>query len=389
MPRLAALGRKFRSTGRGKRARWIAGVLTIAVVAGLVYLAIAKLNPSQVGHLLSKTNLGWAFLALALMALAFVARGESWFAVIRAALPDTHLGRGVVSRAIMIGMIGSTVAPGRLGEAARALVVARRLGDPRRNIALVLGTVVSQTLINLLALGILALVTLLGAALAGARAEAIIGVVVLPAVIVAIVLLGPRALHGASVSEIGWLRRAAGWIGHQLAHFRQGLVVFKQPRAALHAGGTQLGAWALQLVACYAVILSLDLQHQANLIAAAAVLLAVNVTAIVPVTPSNVGVFQAACIAVLAPFGISASQGLAYGLILQAVEVVAAVALGVPALLREGLSVSELRRETREAEPDANETGDDTGTPRGTDEQAPEAKAPDHQAQQANPSYEQ
>ncbi len=388
MARLIELARKLRISGRGRRLRWIAAVVTVAVVGGLIYLAIVKLNPAQVGHRLSKTNVGWALLALALMALAFLARGESWFAVIRAAVPGTHLGRAVVNRGIMIGMIGSTVAPGRLGEAARALVVARRLGDPSRNIALVLGTVISQTLINLLALGILAVVTLLGAAISGARAGAIIGVVGVPAVIVGIVLLGPRALRRASRSKVGWLRTTAGWIAHQLEHFRLGLVVFKQPRAVFHAGGFQLGAWALQLVACYAVILSLGLQHQANLIAAAAVLLAVNVTAIIPVTPSNVGVFQAACIAVLAPFGVSASQGLAYGLILQAVEIAAAVLMGVPALLREGLSVSELRREARGAETADEQTGD-ADTPRGTDERAPELGAPDQQAHKGKPSYEQ
>lgn len=374
MARVAEVGRKLRESMRGKRLRWIAALVTVALVGALIYLAIAKLNPSQVGQRLSRTNFGWALLALALMALAFVARGESWFAVIRAALPGTHLGRGVVTRGIMIGMVGSTVAPGRLGEAARALVVARRLGDPSRNIALVLGTVVSQTLINLLALGILAVVTLLGAALSGARADAIIGVVAVPAVIVLIVVLGPRALHRASLSKVRWLRRVARWIGHQLAHFRQGLVVFKRPRAAVHAGATQLAAWALQLFACYSVILALDLQHQANLVAAAAVLLAVNVTAVVPVTPSNVGVFQAACIAVLAPFGVSANQGLAYGLILQAVEIVAAVALGVPALLREGLSVSELRREAREAEVQ-DEAASDSDMPRGTEMPTEQARA--------------
>lgn len=371
---MAEVARKLRKSMRGRRLRWIAALFTVAVVAALVYLAIAKLHPAQVGHRLSNTNIGWTLLALALMMIAFVARGESWFAVIRAALPNTHLGRGVVSRGIMIGMVGSTVAPGRLGEAARALVVARRLGDPSRNIALVLGTVVSQTLINLLALAILAVVTLLGAALSGARAEAIIGVVAVPAVIVAIVALGPRALHRASLSKVAWLRRAAQWVGHQLAHFRRGLVVFKHPRAAIHAGGTQLVAWALQLFACYSVILALSLQHKANLIGAAAVLLAVNVTAVVPITPSNVGVFQAACIAVLAPFGVTASQGLAYGLILQAVEIVAAVALGVPALLREGLSVSELRREAHEAEIQ-DELAGDADMAHGTDMPTERARA--------------
>jgi phosphatidylinositol alpha-mannosyltransferase len=151
---------------------------------------------------------------------------------------------------------------------------------------------------------------------------------------------------------VSWIKRSAAWVNLQLVQFRKGLVVFRHPSAAIHASATQLLAWALQLASCYVVILALSLQHHANLIAAAAVLLAVNLTAIVPVTPSNVGVFQAACIAVLAPFGVSANQGLAYGLLLQAIEVVCAFGLGVPALLREGLPLAELRRQFRGRLPD-------------------------------------
>jgi phosphatidylinositol alpha-mannosyltransferase len=65
------------------------------------------------------------------------------------------------------------------------------------------------------------------------------------------------------------------------------------------------------------------------------------------VTPSNVGVFQAACIAALAPFGIAASRGLAYGLLLQGIEVFCSLSLGGPALLREGISWTEVRESSR------------------------------------------
>ena len=98
------------------------------------------------------------------------------------------------------------------------------------------------------------------------------------------------------------------------------------------------------------MLLALHLEHEAGLDAAAAILLAVNVSAVLPATPSNVGVFQAACLVVLAAFGVPAGTGLAYGLILQAVEVVTALGLGVPALLREGLTWSDLRRQAEEAE---------------------------------------
>jgi phosphatidylinositol alpha-mannosyltransferase len=125
---------------------------------------------------------------------------------------------------------------------------------------------------------------------------------------------------------------------------RRGLIVFARPRYGLIAVSAQLLAWALQWLACYAVILALGLQPHAGLLAAAAILLAVNLSAILPATPSNVGVFQAACLVVLAAYGVGAGPGLAYGIILQAVEVVTALVLGVPALLGEGLSWRDIRR---------------------------------------------
>jgi phosphatidylinositol alpha-mannosyltransferase len=92
------------------------------------------------------------------------------------------------------------------------------------------------------------------------------------------------------------------------------------------------------------VVLALGLEPEATLVTAAAILLAVNVTAVVPATPSNVGVFQAACLVVLAAYGIGAGPALAYGIILQAIELLTALALGIPALLREGMTWQDIRR---------------------------------------------
>ena len=82
----------------------------------------------------------------------------------------------------------------------------------------------------------------------------------------------------------------------------------------------------------------------AGLGAAAAVLFAVNVTAALPLTPSNLGVFQAACVAVLTAATAShAADALGYGIVLQAVEIATAFVLGAPALLKEGLSWRDVR----------------------------------------------
>jgi phosphatidyl-myo-inositol alpha-mannosyltransferase len=82
------------------------------------------------------------------------------------------------------------------------------------------------------------------------------------------------------------------------------------------------------------------------------VLFAVNVTAVIPVTPANLGVFQAACVAVLAgAYHVPTADALAYGILLQAVEIATAVVMGMPALVNEGLSWKEVRLRTMHATP--------------------------------------
>ena len=72
----------------------------------------------------------------------------------------------------------------------------------------------------------------------------------------------------------------------------------------------------------------------------------------IPATPSNIGVFQLATISVLTTgFGVSTADALAYGVILQAVEIATAVALGLPALVREGVTWQDMRLRALSAAP--------------------------------------
>jgi phosphatidylinositol alpha-mannosyltransferase len=264
-------------------------------LATLVALGFAKINTAQVGHALTHIRGGWVALAVVLLAGAFMARAESWFAAIRAALPDQRIGRPAVTRVLLIGMAGSTVAPGRLGEAARAWLIARRAGGGREALATVVGTLLAQTLLNILALAILAIVALAGSAIPGAHTEAIVVAAALPAGILIALIVAPKVLGADDSFRLGALARFAAWVRRQLTQVRRGLSVFRDPRTAMHSLSFQLGAWAMQWGACYAVILAFGLERRATIAAAAAVLLAVNVTAVLPVTPSNLGVFQAAC----------------------------------------------------------------------------------------------
>jgi phosphatidylinositol alpha-mannosyltransferase len=278
------------------------------------------------------------------MGLSLVLRSVSWHQTLRAALPDTPIPWGPVVRATMIGVMASAVFPGRIGEPTRVVVLSRRLDGPtRRQLPVVAGTVFSQTLINLIALGILLAITFSSVPLLHGHLAGVASALAVPFALCLLVLAGPRLLALAHRSRWPRLALAANVVERGLRLARQGLAVFGRPRYGATAAAAQLTAWALQWIACYAVLLALGLQSQAGLVGAAAILLGVNLSAILPATPSNVGVFQAACAVVLAAYGVSAGAGVAYGIILQAVEVVTALALGVPALLREGLSWQDLR----------------------------------------------
>ncbi len=320
-------------------------VLTVAVVAGIVAFALLRLDLHRTGHALITASPGWIVLALVLMGASLFLRSVSWHQTLRAALPNTPLRWPPVVRATMIGVMGSAVFPGRIGEPSRVFVLSRRLeGSTRRHLPVVAGTVFSQTLINLLALGILLAVTFTQVPLLHGNIAGVAGALAVPLALCVLVLAGPRLLAIGRRSRSERVSRAAEFVAHLLRLARQGLVVFTRPRYGASAVTAQLLAWVLQWLACYAVLLALGLQSHAGLVGAAAILLAVNLSAILPATPSNVGVFQAACAVVLAAYGVGAGAGVAYGILLQAVEVLTALALGVPALLGEGLSWREIRR---------------------------------------------
>jgi len=329
-----------------RRATWGgAGVLVaLLIVAGLLAFALSRLGLHRIGDALVTASPGWIAVAFVLMATSLLCRSVSWHAVLRAALPATRIGWAPVVRATMIGVMASAVFPGRIGEPTRVVVLSRRLDGPnRRLLPVVAGTVFSQTLINLLALTVLAGASFASVPLLHGHLAAIGTVLIVPLTVGVLVAAGPSLVAVGRRSSSIRVARASDAIARLLYLARRGLIVFARPRHGVPAIGFQLLAWALQWLACYAVVLALGLQSHATLATAAAILLAVNVSAVVPATPSNVGVFQAACVVVLAAYGVGAGPGLAYGIILQAVEVLTALALGIPALLAEGLTWQDIR----------------------------------------------
>jgi phosphatidylinositol alpha-mannosyltransferase len=211
---------------------------------------------------------------------------------------------------------------------------------------------VSQTLLNLLALTILGGVTLSTVSVLDAHDRALLAIAIAPLAALAVLAVAPILAPPAALSRSRRLHALLAGMRRSLLRLRDGLRVFGQPRRAALATAAQLGAWALQWLSCWLLLLALGLDPHAGAGAAAGVLFAVNVTAVIPVTPANVGVFQAACVAVLAgAYHVSTADAIAYGIVLQSVELATALIMGLPALVNEGLSWRDVRLRTMHATP--------------------------------------
>jgi phosphatidyl-myo-inositol alpha-mannosyltransferase len=343
------------ASGRSRRVRTLRRVAlaTSSLLGlGLAALALQRIGITRVAASLVASKPGLLAAGLAVMCCAMFVRALAWHAILVVAPTWRRARRRDAMQGTFIGVLMSSTLPARLGEPSRALIVARRLGRARETLPVVLGTMVSQTLLNVLALLILGCVTLSSVSVLDGHDRALLLVALAPLVALVAVLLAPVLIPPAAVSRSRRLQALLAGLRSVLLRLRDGLRVFRRPRQAALATVAQLGAWALQWMSCWLLLMALGLNVHDGAAAAAGVLFAVNVTALIPATPANVGVFQAACVAVLAgAYHVSTPDAIAYGIVLQAVEVSTALLMGVPALLGEGLSWRDVRLRTMHASP--------------------------------------
>jgi phosphatidyl-myo-inositol alpha-mannosyltransferase len=337
-----------------------AGIGLAGIAASLLaFEALRRIGLDKIGASLLRATPTWVLVGLGLMCASMVVRGVAWHAILRAALPDARLRPSDALQGTFIGVLMSATLPARLGEPSRALIVARRTGRPRDHLPTVVGTIVSQALLNVVALIGLGIVMFSTVDLFSERQRALVAFAMAPVAILVAVLFLPALLRGGlptkrSAFGAGSRRvqAAVAKVRAALAQVRAGLRVFRAPRLGAQATALQLFAWAIQWLSCYVLLVALGLDDRAGIGAAAAVLFAVNVTSVLPVTPSNLGVFQFACATVLhGAYHVGWNDALAYGIILQAVEIATAVVMGAPALVKEGMSWRDVRLRALHASP--------------------------------------
>ncbi len=246
-PPLAADGSRGRRIAR-RAGLAVAGALGI----GLTALAAQKIGVDNVISSIVRSDVSWVLIACALMSISLFFRAASWYWIVRAALPNRPVRRRDVTSATMIGVLMSATLPARLGEPARAMTLARRIGRMRETFPVLLGTIVSQTVLNLSCPG-------------DARGDHRLDHRPVPLEHAEDLRLQPRPARGAASSSCvapllmrrngnGRFARLSAALQSALVQVRAGLAVFRKPRLGIAAAIAQLSAWAIQLTACWALL---------------------------------------------------------------------------------------------------------------------------------------
>ena len=186
-PSVPAAGRK--RVARAAR-RVVVGAGAVAGV-GLTALALQRIGIESIGRALLAATPVWVLAAFALMCASMLLRAEAWHAILRAAMPGIRVRRRDTARATMIGVLMSATLPARLGEPSRALILSRRVGRMRERFPVVLGTMVSQTMLNILALALLGSVMFATVGLFQGNEDALVVATVVPVVLLVLVLSAP------------------------------------------------------------------------------------------------------------------------------------------------------------------------------------------------------
>jgi uncharacterized membrane protein YbhN (UPF0104 family) len=319
---------------RSRRAR----VALLAVLASAAVAVVVWRRPDLgvFADAFSLVAWEWVVLAVLVNLASVLVRAVAWKIVIDQAVPPPPPGHRNVFAAFCIGLLGNAALPGRVGEVARVLALARRMG--RRyagSWATLLGTVFAHRLLDVVVAAGLVVYVLYAARIPEWARPALAIVLGIGLGLLIASLLLARRHHRLGLEELGPARRI-------LRMGRQGLTVLKRPEPAVAALLFQISGWILQLFAVWATFRAFGIDE--GLAAAALVLVLMNLVLVFPLWPGNVGLMQAAIALSLLTYGVGYGRGFAFGVGLQAIEASVGIALGLVFLAREGFSFATLRR---------------------------------------------
>jgi uncharacterized protein (TIRG00374 family) len=292
------------------------------LVAGLLlsafftYLAVRDVDWDVFWDGLRTSDYWWLVPAFALLVVSVSVRALRWQLLFQ---PANRPPVAATTRALIVGQFFNNILPARAGEAARIVVLNQETGTSR---AETLGTAVAERIADLLVLLLLLFATLPFLPevtwLRGAGALALALVALLAATTIVLRRFGHRPFRFllrplARLPAIGRERtdRAA-------SSLVEGLHALERPERAGPAVGLTIVSWLLIGVSYWFVLLAFE--PDLGFDAAILVLVATSLSLVIPSLPASIGVFEAAAIVALRPYGVDDSRALSFAVVLHSLN---------------------------------------------------------------------
>ncbi len=319
-------------------------LLSLIIGGGFLYLAFHNVSFDQLGEAFARFDGWWLIPAVVVSLLLQICRTWRWQLELR---PLERLGFGRLWIVTSIAYMAINLLPVRLGEVVRPWLLSRRSSLTFSN---VVGNLLFEKTMDSFVIVFYILVGLLTTSNLPlwVRRGAVVPAVAALVLAVLVVLLWTRGESFFDRWIIGWLPHRFGQgLMRILRALIEGLKILPNGKLVAGVFGASLLLWFLPILSSYILICAFDFAVPFN--AAVIVFIFIGFGTALPQAPGMIGTYQYACILALGLFGVSQPDALAYGLVLNAIQIVTLVAQGLVALALSGISIEEIARAQREA----------------------------------------
>jgi len=320
--------------------------LSLVVAGGCLYLAFRNVPLGELGAAIERFDFRWLVPAFAISLTLQVFRAWRWRLEL---LPLERIGLGRLWVVTSVAYMAINLLPVRLGEFVRPWLLSRR---SRVSFSNVVGNLVIEKTMDAVVILFYILVGLLTTTdlppwvRRGAIFPAV-GAVVLA------VLVGLLWWKGEPFVDRWIVRflpeRFGAGLKRLLGALLDGMLILPNRRLLAAVFVVSVTLWFLPILSSYVIIRAFDFHVPFN--AALIVFIFIGFGTALPNAPGMVGTYQYACVLALALFGVDQTAALAYGLVLNAIQLTSLVAQGLIALPLAGIDWADLRHARRKLRP--------------------------------------
>jgi uncharacterized membrane protein YbhN (UPF0104 family) len=305
----------------------------LAISAAFALVAIRNVEWEEFRAAIADCTWWWLLPAAAVLAVGVFLRAVRWWLLFPRALRPPLV---ATTRALLVGTFFNNVLPGRPGEAIRVVTLHQETQTSR---AAALGTAVTERVYDVVVLlGLLFAAWAWLPEVAWLRRAAVFGAVVAVALIVLLLALA-RWEERPVVRALRPLGKLPALSPERMEHAARALVLGL-------AGVRRAGLAAPVLLASAAAVLTITLSFWLVMFAfhlglpfgaAILVMVATNLAMLIPSSPAALGIFEAATVVALRPYGVDESHALSYAVVLHALNSLPFIAIGLVLVPRHGV----------------------------------------------------